>query len=200
MASFDSKTSGDAPQAWLRVALIARPQGHRGEVIAELLTDFPERFGGSPTVQLRAPNAENPARGVTVERYRLHQGRVVLKFAGLDTMNDAETLRGFEVVVPWEERVPLAEDEVYVAELVGCRLMDETTGAAVGTIVDVDRESSNMELLVVESASGAEVLVPFVRAYAPKLDMAARIVRMRLPDGLLDLDVKADVADTEEAG
>jgi 16S rRNA processing protein RimM len=78
--------------------------------------------------------------------------------------------------------------------------MDETTGAAVGTIVDVDRESSNMELLVVESASGAEVLVPFVRAYAPKLDMAARIVRMRLPDGLLDLDVKADVADTEEAG
>jgi 16S rRNA processing protein RimM len=200
------------PQPWLRVAQVVRPQGHRGEVIADLLTDFPERFAGSPSVHLRAPRVEVPARTVTVERYRLHHGRIVLKFGGVDTMNDAETLRAFDVVVPWEDRVALPEDEVYIAELIGCVLFDAAVQKVIGTILDVDRESSNTDLLVVrperqapegEQASepigerkGAEsdFLIPYVRAYKPTLDLATRTLHMHLPSGLIDIEPEPSAA------
>ena len=168
-----------------------RPQGHRGEVLAELLTDFPERFDEQPTVWLRATQAVTAVRTATIERHRLqqtsHGTRIVFKFAGCDTMNDAEALRGVEVVVPWEQRTSLPKDEVYIAELAGCVLTDTRTGQTVGTVTDVDRESSNTALLVVERADGSELLVPFVKAYAPRWNLAARTVEMELPEGLLEL-------------
>ena len=178
----------------MRVARIVRPQGHRGEIVAELLTDFPERFQAGTAVWLRADPEREPERGVTIERVRLHQGRIVFKFAGCETMNDAEALRGFEIVVAWDERMPLASDEVYIAELAGCTLTDTRTGETVGTVADVDRESSNTALLVVERESGGELLVPFAKAYAPRWDLAARTLHMELPAGLLEL---AKAPDTE---
>ncbi len=182
-------------EGWLRVALILRPQGHKGEVIAELLTDFPERFETHPLVSLRAPAPGAPVRSVTVEQFRMHQGRIVFRFAECSSMNEAELLRGHEVVVPWEERMPLPEDEVYVAELDGCTLFDTRSGSPVGTIVDVDRESSNTMLLVVRRESGREVLVPFVKAYLPRWDLAARTVSMELPDGLVELEDPAGASE-----
>ncbi len=175
---------------WLRVARIVRPQGHRGEVLAELLTDFPDRFKEQPTVWLRPAEDEVPTRTVRVEHSRLHAGRVVLALAGCDSMDAAEALRGTELLVPWEERVALPEGEIYVAELAGSSLIhsgaqDETV---VGTIVDVDRDSGAGTLLVVELPDGRELLVPFVLGYAPSWDAAARTLRMTLPDGLLALD------------
>ncbi len=164
-----------------------RPQGHRGEVIAELLTDFPERFSTQPAVHLRAPGATDPARPDTVERFRLHGDRIVLQLASCTSMNIAETLRGYEIVVPWEQRMPLPEDEVYIAELDGCTLVDTRSGAAVGTITDVDRESSNTALLMVKTPSGAELLVPYVKAWAPRLDLKTRTLHMELPEGLVEL-------------
>ncbi len=180
----------DTQPNWLRVARIVRPQGHRGEVIAELLTDFPGRFQTRPAVSLRAPDAEEPTRSASVQSYRLHGGRVVLRFAECASMDQAELLRGWEVVVPWAERTALAEDEVYIAELAGCTLVDAGTGSAVGIVTDVDRDSGATALLVVErpDADGRELLVPFVQAYEPRWDLAARTLHMRLPDGLLDLD------------
>jgi 16S rRNA processing protein RimM len=176
----------ETPEQWLRVARIVRPQGHRGEVLAELLTDFPDRFRSSPAVLLRAPGAAEPTRPDTVEQFRLHTGRIVLQLAGCTSMNDAETLRGYEVVVPWKQRTPLPEDEVYIAELEGCTLIDDRTALPIGVITDVDRESSNTALLVVETPEGAELLVPFVKAYQPRLDLPARTLRITLPEGLID--------------
>ena len=187
----DSLPADEGAPAWLRVARIVRPQGHRGEVMAELLTDFPERFAAQAMVWLRTALGEEAVRTATIERHRLqqtgHRTRIVFKFAGCDSMNDAEALRGMEVVVPWEQRTPLPEDEVYIAELAGCVLTDTRTGQSLGTVTDVDRESSNTALLVVERAGGGELLVPFVRAYAPRWDLAARTVEMELPEGLLEL-------------
>jgi 16S rRNA processing protein RimM len=176
----------ETPEQWLRVARIVRPQGHRGEVLAELLTDFPDRFRSSPAVLLRAPGAAEPTRPDTVEQFRLHAGRIVLQLAGCTSMNEAETLRGYEVVVPWKQRTPLPEDEVYIAELEGCTLIDDRTALPIGVITDVDRESSNTALLVVETPEGAELLVPFVKAYQPRLDLPARTLRITLPEGLID--------------
>ena len=164
-----------------------RPQGHRGEVIADLLTDFPGRFAGRQAVSLRLPGAEAPARSVTIEHFRLHHNRIVFKFTECASMNEAESLRGFEVVIPWEQRTPLPEDEVYIADLAGCVMIDTRTGQTVGTVVDVDRESSNTALLVVQTQDRGELLVPFVKAYMPRWDLAARSVHMELPAGLLDL-------------
>ncbi len=179
--------TGRATPEWLRVAHIVRPQGHRGEVLAELLTDFPERFEGEPEMHLRLGEGA-PARPVTVESSRLHNGRIVLRLSACASMNDAEALRGYDLVVPWEARAPLAEDEVYVAELTGCALTDTHTGSLVGTVTGVDRESGATALLIVERDGGRELLVPFVKAFEPAWDLQARTLSMRLPEGLLDLD------------
>ncbi|RRA47385.1 ribosome maturation factor RimM [Acidipila sp. EB88] len=198
-------------EAWLRVASIVRPQGHRGDVIADLLTDFPERFADRPAVALRPAGATVPTRHVTVTSYRMHQGRVVLHFDECATMNDAETLRGLEVVIPWEKRKPLPEDEVYIAELSGCVLIDTCSGRTVGTVIDVDRETSNSALLVVSpvlvgreeaeiegaNSAGEELLIPFVKAYKPRWDLKARTLHMELPDGLLDLTAELSAAPDE---
>ncbi len=101
-------------------------------------------------------------------------------------MDGAELLRDHEVVIPWATRSPLAEDEVYIAELTGCVLFDTASGAPVGPVIGIDRESGATELLVVATDWG-ELLVPFVKAYAPRWDLAARTLHMQLPGGLLDL-------------
>ena len=167
-----------------------RPHGVRGEVVAELLTDFPTRFAAHPTVHLQPAGASSPARSVQVVQARPHSGRMLLKLSGCDSMNDAEALRGYELVIPWEDRTALDSDSVYIAELVGCSLIDTTTGLTVGEITGVDRESTQLDLLVVQpSQEGREaLLVPFVKAYAPAWDLEKRTMHMALPEGLLDLD------------
>ncbi len=172
---------------WLRVARIVRPQGHRGEVLAEILTDFPERFQQRPTFWLRLPEQQQPTRSVVVEHARLHNGRIVLRLAGCDTMNQAEALRSLELLVPWEQRTALPEGEIYIAELAGSTLVDSRTGATLGTVADVDRDSTEGVLLEVEGETGRPLLVPFVQGYRPLWDAEARTLRMELPEGLLEL-------------
>jgi 16S rRNA processing protein RimM len=188
-SKLESATNPAVP--WLRVARIVRPQGHRGEVIAELLTDFPQRFDHHPAVSLRPPGAGIPDRTATVESYRLQGGRIVFRFAECASMNDAEALRDHEVVIPWSERMPLAQDEIYIAELAGCALIDIRSERLVGTILDVNREATATALLVVQDANGRELLVPFVKAWEPRWDLEARTLHMALPDGLLELDEAA---------
>lgn len=180
-----SQSGGSEPEEWVLVARLVRPQGRHGEILADLLTDFPERFAERKRLFLLAPKAA--ARPVDLENHWLHQGRVVLKFVGVASIDDAETLRGLEVAIPKAERAPLEEDAVYISDLVGCLLVDARSGAEVGNIADVDRDSGATPLLVVETSSG-EVLVPFAKAFQPKIDLAVRRIEMRLPEGLLDLN------------
>jgi 16S rRNA processing protein RimM len=119
----------------------------------------------------------------------LHKGGIVLHFAGIDSISDAETLNGLIVAVPRSERVTLGEDEVYIGDLIGCVLID-VAGAApvtVGEIEDVDRTAGPVALLVVPGAAG-EVLVPFAKSYLRTVDLEAKRVEMALPEGLLGLN------------
>ncbi len=177
--------TGD-PNDWVIVAKIVRPRGLRGEVIAELLTDFPERFSERKRLFLLGP--KQPPRAVELERHWLHQGRVVLHFSGIASMNDAETLRGLDVAIPKSERAPLEEGAAYIDELIGCVLFDSRSGTEVGEISQVDRGSTATPLLIVETAASGQVLVPFVKAFAPKIDLAANRLSMELPEGLLELN------------
>ena len=176
------------PDDWVVVARIVRPQGRHGEALAELLTDFPERFAERKRLYLLGP--KGPHRMVELERHWLHQGRVVLKFAGVESIPDVEALRGLDVAIPRSERAPLEEGAVYIADLFGCALIDSRSGAIVGKIADVDRESTATPLLVVETDSG-QVLVPFVKAYRPSIDLEAKRISMELPEGLLELNTSA---------
>jgi 16S rRNA processing protein RimM len=175
------------------LAHLVRPQGRHGEILADILTDFPERFAERkrlfliPSEHGKGSAPENhPSREIILEDYWLHKGRIVFKFAGIDSINDAETLRGLAVAIPARERAELTDGSVYIDDLIGCEVVDlEKSSESVGRVVEVDREAS---LLVVKGANRAEVLIPFVQAYLTKMDLDAKRIEMRLPAGLLDIN------------
>jgi len=170
---------------WVLLARIVRPQGRHGEVLADIFTDFPEHFAERKRLFLRPPmGAVLDAR---VESHWLHKGRVVLKFAQVDSIADAENLRGFELVIPREERMPLEGDAVYVSDLLGVRVIDVSRGGAedAGEITDVEPEGAGPAMLVIRTPGGDELLIPFVRAYLRKIDLEAKRMEMELPLGLL---------------
>jgi 16S rRNA processing protein RimM len=126
-------------------------------------------------------------REAKVESHWLHKGRVVLKFSSVDSIVDAENLRGFEVVIPREERMPLKDDAVYVSDLLGVKVIDVSHGRAedAGEITDVEPEGAGPAMLVIRTPTGDELLIPFVRAYLRKIDIEAKRLEMELPVGLL---------------
>ena len=187
---------------WIVLAHLLRPQGRKGELLAELLTDFPERFEDGCRVFLAAENfrgTDAEARAAEVTAYWLpmgkNQGRVVLKLSGTDSISDAETLAGLDVLVPREERLPLNEDESYISDLVGCTVYDGAL--AVGIIEDVQfattpdglrRLEETAPMLVLTSPNGEELLVPFAKDFLVRVDTEAKRVEMVLPVGLLDVN------------
>lgn len=175
-----------ADQPWTILARLVRPQGRHGEILADILTDFPERFADRKRLFLvSSESSREPAREMQLENHWLHKGRVVLKFAGVDSINDAESLRGLLVAIPASERSALADDSVYIADLIGCEVIDLNASRAVGTIADVDPAAS---LLEIKTPDGKEALVPFAKAYLVTMDLAGKRIEMRLPEGLLDIN------------
>ena len=192
--------------AWIVLAHLLRPQGRKGEVLAELLTDFPERFDDHARVFLAAPGFsgdETEARAAEVVAFWLpvgkNEGRVVLQFASIDTISDAERIAGLDVLVPREERVPLDDESVYISELVGCTVYDGTT--PVGVVEDVQfamtpdggrRLEDAAPLLEVRSPEGDEILIPFAKAFLLKVDTGAKRIEMSLPKGLVEVNRSAN--------
>src|ERR1700742_4392794 len=108
--------------AWIVLAHLLRPQGRKGEVLAELFTDFPERFEDQRRIFLAAPGFSGEpaeARSAEVMAFWLpvgkNEGRVVLQFAGIDTISDAESIAGLDVLVPLEDRLLLQDESVYIS-------------------------------------------------------------------------------------
>jgi 16S rRNA processing protein RimM len=178
-----------SPETWVLLAHIVRPQGRHGEVLADIFTDFPEHFAQRKRLLLRPPaqGLADAMREVKVVSHWLHKGRVVLKFAQVDSMAEAENLRGFDLVIPREERMPLTGDAVYVSDLLGVRVIDVSRGGSTdaGEITDVEPEGPGPAMLVIRTLAGDELLIPFVRAYLRKMDIEGKRLEMDLPEGLL---------------
>lgn len=181
---------------WL--ALIKRTQGRKGEVFADILTDFPEKFSerrrlwllkGSPGA---AADVSPDAREVTLAHHWLHKGGVVLHFSGVDSISAAEELAGCVVAIPKTERAKLDEGDVYIADLIDSTLIDVAgpEPAIVGKIHDVDRSAGPVAMLVVKAISGSEseILIPFAKDYLRRVDIEAKRVEMALPEGLVELN------------
>ncbi len=193
---------------WIVLAHLLRAQGRKGEILAELLTDFPERFDTTRRVFLARPGftgSETEARVAEVSAWWLpvgrNEGRIVLHLTGVDSINAAEPLAGLDLIVPAAERVELEdEDANYVSDLIGCAVFDLATpgeSVAVGTVTDVQfattpdgarRLDDAAPLLAVETAEGEEILIPFVKAFILSLDPQDKRIEMALPPGLLEVN------------
>jgi 16S rRNA processing protein RimM len=188
--------------SWIVLAHLLRPQGRKGEVLAELFTDFPERFEDHCRVFLAKPGfdgVESEARSAEVESFWLpvgrNHGRVVLKFAGIETISDAETIANMDVIIPHKERLALDDESVYISELVGCTVYDGTL--LVGVVEDVQfamtadgarRIDDVAPLLAVASVDRDEILIPYAKAFLVSVDTEAKRIEMKLPEGLVEIN------------
>jgi len=168
---------------------VVKTQGRVGEVGVELYTDVPDRFHEG--MKLWALGKGGERRELMVEHLWPHKNLLVLKFGGVETISEAETLVGAELQLPRAERAELEPGWTYLSDLVGCSVFDG--GREIGRIVDVAFGAGEAPLLVVldEKRKGAAKLpyeIPFAEAYLEKVDLARKRVRMRLPEGMLDVN------------
>jgi 16S rRNA processing protein RimM len=169
------------------LARILRPRGLRGEVTAEILTDFPERLPKLSEVWLA--DGRSAPRLVRVQRCWLSPsrgGRAVFHFEDIDSIEDAEGLRGLEVQVPIEQRVRLAAGSYFVSDLIGCEVWEAGASSALGCVRDVEFPGG-APLLSIGTNEG-EVLVPLAAEFCVHIDVQAKRIDVSLPEGLRDLN------------
>lgn len=205
-ASANQDKSPSAAGDFVTIARVTKAQGRRGEVAATLLTDFPELFASRKRLyalgargqrrefelrdarkerrELELGDARQERRELELEDHWFHKGQVVLKFKGVDSIDDAETLVGTEIQVLRSERAGLEGDTVYVSDLIGCAVYD--SGRQIGRIEDVQFGAGEAPLLVIQGEK--EYLVPFAGEYLEKVVLEQKRVEMKLPEGMLDLD------------
>lgn len=175
-------TSGE----FITLARVVKTQGRHGEVAGHVLSDVPDRIRAG--MRLWAlPRLEGAARReLEVEDLWPHKGLLVLKFAGVDSISDAETLLGSELQVPRSQRAQLEAGWAYVSELIGCSVLDG--GREIGRIEDVQFGAGEAPLLVVRDAKAGLFEIPFAEAYLESVDVPGKQVRMNLPEGMLDVN------------
>ena len=200
-------------QRWVVVARILRPRGNKGEVAAELLTDFPGRLTKLREVFLEKNSSAGPfePRATAVKSCWLsqnHRGQAVFHFEGCNSISEAEKFRGCDVFLPFEQRVILPAGQYFVTDLIGCSVFETpaessagssspcslaTAPSLLGVVRDVrftGEEVSGTPLLAVETARG-ELLIPLAADICSSINTAARRIDVILPDGLRDLSDKA---------
>lgn len=199
--------SSETPR-WLLVARILRPRGNKGEVAAELLTDFPQRLTQLQEVFVGDANGKSEPRRTGLKSCwlsRNHRGQVVFHLEDVNSISEAEKFRGLEVLLPFEQRVTLPAGQYFVSELIGCSVFETPATppvvssspcslaeapALLGTVRDVQFPGEEMvgtPLLEVETLQG-ELLIPLAADICTKIDPVARRIDVLLPEGLRDLN------------
>ncbi|HVR26520.1 MAG TPA: ribosome maturation factor RimM [Candidatus Polarisedimenticolia bacterium] len=180
---------------FITLARVVKTQGRRGEVAGEIYSDVPGRF--APGMMLLAlPREPNKIRReLEVQDFWPHKGLLVFKFAGVDSISEAETLVGCELQVPQSQRSELQAGWNYVSDLVGCSLLDR--GRDIGRIEDVEFGAGEAPLLIVRDVA-RRVEIPFAEAYLDSVDLERRQVRMNLPEGLLEVNAPLTAEEKRE--
>ncbi len=173
----------DTDSPALAIARIVRTRGNRGEVLAEILTDFPERFQRLKAVWLEFPDRHRET--AIVEATWPHKGRQVLKFAGIESISEAERLRAAWVLVDRKDAVPLEEGQYYDHDLIGCRVVD-AAGVVLGSVREILKAAGN-SVLIVDGPRG-EILIPAVADFCRQISISGKQIVVDLPEGLLDLN------------
>ncbi|HYP50396.1 MAG TPA: ribosome maturation factor RimM [Pyrinomonadaceae bacterium] len=165
------------------IAKTVRTRGLRGELVAEVLTDFPERF--EETKKVFALQADGARAELELEKHWFQKDRVILKFAGFDSIEAAENLINCEICVPESEAVELESDEFFDWELLDCAV-ETLEGETLGRVKEVMR-TGGTEILVVTGAGGEkDFLIPFAETICVEVDIENKLIRVDLPEGLLE--------------
>jgi 16S rRNA processing protein RimM len=197
------------PQRWVAIAHILRARGNKGEVAAELLTDFPERLKNLSAVYLGDAAISREPRRIGLASFwtdRNHPGEGIFRFEGSASISDAEKFRGQYVFLPIEQRVALPAGQYFVSELIGCSVFENfpvdskapasspcslaSAPALLGTVSSVQFTGegvSGTPLLAVDTSRG-ELLVPLAEDICTGINVAARRIDVSLPEGLRNLD------------
>jgi 16S rRNA processing protein RimM len=174
-----------AASEWVALAALRRARGIRGEIVAENLGSDPERFvPGLKGILLKTLEGDGE-KAAELERAWFHGASLVLKFRGIDTRTEAETLQGWYLCIAAEERPPVSEGQVYLSDLIGCELVAVTDGRRIGEV------TGYLDLggpLLLES--GEDLLIPYVPEICRKVDTVAKRIEVELPEGLEDLNRK----------
>jgi 16S rRNA processing protein RimM len=172
---------------WLPIGKIVAPQGLRGEVRVYPESQFPERFLVPGQRWILRPQAS------TVEPIQLLAGRILgkgnvygLRFLGIEDRTQAEALRGSQLFVSLEDRPPLDAGEFHYLDLIGLAVIDQGTGQRLGVVVDLINGGNDLLEVSLES-SGRRVLIPFVEAIVPVVDVPGQRIEVTPPPGLLEL-------------
>jgi len=167
---------------WVTLARLTKVRGNRGELMAEsFVNDLDEAIGDRP-VELFKPSGE-PAGTFPVEEIWEHKGRQVVKLEGIDSISEAEALEGLEIRIPKAERPAAGEGEYFHDDLVGCQVVDAESGKDYG-VVSAWRDFGGGGILELDGG----LMVPFARSICVEIDVSGKLIRVKLPEGLLDLN------------
>ncbi|MEH1917586.1 ribosome maturation factor RimM [Nostoc sp.] len=193
---------------WLEIGKIVSPQGLSGELKVYPVSDFPERFEvPGKRWLLRSGDTEPQPIELLTGRYISNKNLYVIKLAGVETCDQAEALRGCKLMVPASDRPQLAEDEYHVLDLIGVEVFMQASGELVGTVVDIipagndllevklhesfttDKEQiTNDKGQMTNDKKQKTVLIPFVEAIAPVVDLKSNRIEITPPPGLLEIN------------
>ena len=165
------------------VAHIVKVRGLRGEVVADLLTDFPERF--EKLITLIGVAADRTRRSLQIEELWFHGNRIVFRFAGFNRIEEARELVGYDLAVPADERMDLPPDSFYEWELVGCRVQT-VEGKEIGQVQSV-MHTGGVEILSVVDEKGRDRMIPMASDIVVEIDKEKKLIRIDPPEGLLEL-------------
>ena len=163
------------------IAKTVKTRGLRGELVADLLTDFPERFDN--LTRVFAVCTDDKTTELELEKFWFQKGRVILKFKGIDSIEAAEIWRNCEICIPETEAVELETDEFFDWELEDCEV-ETVEGDKLGRVQELMR-TGGAEILVVKGAE-KEYLIPFAETICVDVDIENKLIRVDVPDGLLD--------------
>lgn len=164
------------------IANITKPRGLRGEVVADILTDFPERFDNLDKVI--AVDSNGKTSDLEIEKFFFQKNRIVLKFKGYNSIEEAEHLRDIEICIPESEVVDLEEDEFFDWELEDCEV-ETLDGERIGKVKEIFRAGENINLVVEDGKK--DYMIPFVEAICPEVDIENKLIKVDLPEGLLEI-------------
>ncbi len=175
---------------------MVKTQGRRGEVAGEIYSNVPGRFtAGMRLLALpRGPRAAR--RELELEDFWPHKEWLVLKFAGVDSISEAETLVGCELQLPRAQRSQLEAGWNYVSDLAGCAVLDH--GREIGRVEDIQFGAGEAPLLIVRNAPNQLVEIPFAEAYLDRVDVGRKQIRMNLPEGLLEVNAPLTAEEKRE--
>jgi len=179
---------------YISLARVLKTQGRHGEVAVEVHSDVPDRFVES--MRLFALDATGGRRQLKVEGLWPHKGHLVLKFEGIDSISDAETLLRCELQVPRAERAELEPGWTYVSDLNGCTVFDGER--EIGTVQGVEFGAGEAPLLIVRGEAKLPYEIPFAEAYLAGVDLDGKRIRMKLPDGMLQVNAPLSEEEKQE--